>query len=184
KDDAVISLHHAQARAEQLQTQLGELKNSNAESQSVELSRLRAENLALPRLRNQVTQLQATNRQLSLQLKAALTAAQQQQDQLQQLQAQNQQTMAATQQSEEQPQSLSETAQLNCINNLRQIEAAKLQWALENNKTVDAVPTAQDLAPYFPDRIFPTCPSGGTYTINAVGEPPTCSIPGHVLPQQ
>jgi hypothetical protein len=56
-------------------------------------------------------------------------------------------------------------------------------WALEKNKTPDAIPTVQDLLPYFKDGILPVCPSGGTYAINAVGEAPTCSIPGHALPQ-
>jgi hypothetical protein len=78
----------------------------------------------------------------------------------------------------------SEIAQRNvCINNLRQIDAAKQQWALENDKAADAIPTGLELLPYFQDGIFPVCPSGGTYTINAVGVPPTCSIPGHALPQ-
>ena len=58
-----------------------------------------------------------------------------------------------------------------------------VQWALENGKTADAVPTQQDLLPYFKGQIFPVCPSGGTYTIGTVGEVPTCSIPGHVLSQ-
>jgi hypothetical protein len=73
------------------------------------------------------------------------------------------------------------TSQQNaCINNLRQIDAAKSQWALEKSKKDGDVPTKDDLLPYL--RKWPTCPSGGTYTINAVGEPPTCSVPGHVLP--
>ena len=38
-----------------------------------------------------------------------------------------------------------------CINNLRQIDAAKQQWALENSKTDDAVPTALELLPYLRD---------------------------------
>jgi hypothetical protein len=79
---------------------------------------------------------------------------------------------------------LSAVTQLNtCINNLRQIDAAKQQWALENDKTADTIPPAQDLLQYLSNMVFPVCPSGGTYTINAVGVPPTCSIPGHVLPQ-
>ncbi|HTX21820.1 MAG TPA: hypothetical protein VMD27_08190 [Candidatus Aquilonibacter sp.] len=74
-----------------------------------------------------------------------------------------------------------ETAQRNaCINNLRQIDAAKEQWALENGKKVGDVPTKDDLLPYLPS--WPVCPSGGTYSINAIGENPTCSIPGHELP--
>jgi hypothetical protein len=70
-----------------------------------------------------------------------------------------------------------------CINNLRQIDGAKQQWALEHNKTADAAPTAQDIVPYFKDQVIPACPAGGAYTANAVGQVPTCSIPGHALTQ-
>jgi len=28
----------------------------------------------------------------------------------------------------------------------------------------------------------PSCPAGGTYTLNAVGTNPTCSVSGHTLP--
>ena len=69
-----------------------------------------------------------------------------------------------------------------CINNLRIIEGAKDQWALENKKgTGDAV-SAQDLQPYLKNNALPACPQGGVYTLNTVGAPPTCSIPGHVYP--
>jgi len=75
------------------------------------------------------------------------------------------------------------TSQENaCINNLRQIDAAKQQWALVNNKTDVDVPTALELQPFLKGGALPVCPGGGTYTINAVGLPPTCSVPGHVLP--
>jgi hypothetical protein len=70
-----------------------------------------------------------------------------------------------------------------CINNLRQIQAAKQEWALENQKPESATPTENDLTPYFPDHKMPQCPAGGIYTIGAVTNPPTCSIPNHVLPQ-
>jgi hypothetical protein len=75
------------------------------------------------------------------------------------------------------------TSQQNaCINNLRIIDAAKQQWALENNKKSDAVPTQADLLPFIGrNGRFPVCPQGGIYTINAVSEPPTCSIPTHKL---
>jgi hypothetical protein len=73
------------------------------------------------------------------------------------------------------------TSQENaCINNLRQIDGAKNEWALEKGKTATDVPTKADLLPYL--RSWPVCPQGGTYTINAVGDKPTCSIPGHELP--
>jgi hypothetical protein len=67
-----------------------------------------------------------------------------------------------------------------CINNLRQIDAAKNEWALEKGKKDGDVPAKEDLMPYL--RKWPVCPQGGTYTINTVGKPPECSIPGHALP--
>ena len=69
-----------------------------------------------------------------------------------------------------------------CINNLRQIDSAKQQWALENNKQPGDVPTVTDLTPYFKNHQMPVCVAGGVYTIGAVSNAPTCSIQGHVLP--
>ncbi|HEY5298180.1 MAG TPA: hypothetical protein VIK59_09655 [Verrucomicrobiae bacterium] len=75
------------------------------------------------------------------------------------------------------------TAQKNaCINNLRQMDAAKQQWALENNKKSTDIPTWNDLKPYLRGPVPLICPDGGAYSLNAVGEAPTCSIPGHQLP--
>ena len=71
-----------------------------------------------------------------------------------------------------------------CINNLRQIDGAKNEWALENNKTNGTPVTEADIKPYLKlgaDGNFPKCPAGGTYTIGRVGEVPTCSVPEHKL---
>jgi len=70
-----------------------------------------------------------------------------------------------------------------CVNNLRQIDGAKLTWALENKKDDSQVPTAQDLEKYLRSG-FNTlvCPARGAYSINPVGQKPSCSIPGHQLP--
>ena len=65
-----------------------------------------------------------------------------------------------------------------CINNMRQIEAAKNEWALEKGKDPGDVPTAADLTPYIAGGKFPVCPSGGTYTIGAVSNSPSCSVHG------
>jgi len=76
------------------------------------------------------------------------------------------------------------TAQMNaCISNLRQIDSAKQAWAMEHKKEATDTPTAQELDAHL-TRGFSNlkCPAGGTYTINAVGEKPTCSIPNHQLP--
>ena len=77
------------------------------------------------------------------------------------------------------------TSQENaCINNLRQLDAAENQWALEKAKKTGDVCTENDLKPFIRlvNGQLPKCPAGGTYTINPVGEAPTCSIPGHKLP--
>jgi prepilin-type N-terminal cleavage/methylation domain-containing protein len=79
-----------------------------------------------------------------------------------------------------------QTSQTNaCINNLRQIDAAKQQWALENGKTASAVPTSTSLNPYIGRGMNGAdlyCPlskgkSWGGYSggIGAVNALPTCS---------
>jgi prepilin-type N-terminal cleavage/methylation domain-containing protein len=74
------------------------------------------------------------------------------------------------------------TAQKNaCINNLRQIDAGKEQWALENGKTTGAVVEA-DVKAYIKDATNKCkCPAGGTYNFQALGTDPTCTITGHKL---
>jgi hypothetical protein len=78
-----------------------------------------------------------------------------------------------------------------CVNNLRQFDGAKNEWALETGKTNGMICTAEDIKPYVQLNAqgkLPRCPSGGKYNFGKVGEPPTCSlgtnvIPPHVLPQ-
>jgi chromosome segregation ATPase len=180
KDALLSQLNGSKQEAAQLQTELDSLKTVSATSQSTENDRFRRENAALAQnlsaAQNTIADLRAANQQLAGQLGTAREAVQLQQEHLQQLQTENQATRAAAQQSDP------EAERNACINNLRQIDAAKNQWALENSKPVGAVPTEQDIAAYLKDNVIPVCPSGGAYTIGAVGVPPTCSIPGHVLP--
>jgi hypothetical protein len=69
-----------------------------------------------------------------------------------------------------------------CINNLRRIDGAKQVWALQYNKDTNSAPTMQDLAPFLKGNAPPLrCPAGGTYSINKIGDPPSCSIPSHEL---
>jgi len=85
------------------------------------------------------------------------------------------------------------TSQANaCINNLRQIDAAANQFALENKKkTGDAITYPGDLTPYIKLNAassIPGCPAGGgTYVDAKVGDTPTCPLsstvtPPHILP--
>ncbi len=84
------------------------------------------------------------------------------------------------------------TSQANaCVNNLRQIDGAKQQWALENKQLPTASPTSTDIQPYMgrgsTGSAFPLCPANGTYTVGDLNTAPVCSVsssttPGHVLP--
>jgi prepilin-type N-terminal cleavage/methylation domain-containing protein len=92
------------------------------------------------------------------------------------------------------------TSQMNaCINNLRLIDAAKQQWALEQHQAVTAQPTSVNLQPYLGHGSggeLPACPSDPQATwltsydagIGIVTTPPLCeinvggSVTGHVLP--
>ena len=72
----------------------------------------------------------------------------------------------------------------SCIANLKQIEAAKEQWAMDTRAASTATPGATDLygsTAYVKNT--PVCPSGGTYTIGDMATRPTCNgDTTHVLP--
>ena len=87
------------------------------------------------------------------------------------------------------------TSQANaCINNMRQIDAAVNEWALETGKKTGDGPAGltTDLTPYIKlnsASSIPPCPAQGTYTVAKVGENPqvTCSVgtsvtPPHIMP--
>jgi prepilin-type N-terminal cleavage/methylation domain-containing protein len=84
------------------------------------------------------------------------------------------------------------TSQMNaCINNLRQIDAAANQFALENGKkTGDGFTWPDDLTPFIKlnsATSIPACPAGGAYAIGSVGNTPTCTLSSltaspHILP--
>jgi prepilin-type N-terminal cleavage/methylation domain-containing protein len=70
------------------------------------------------------------------------------------------------------------TAQKNaCINNLRQIDGAKEQWALEKKLAPGAASVDGEVEAYIKNG-RPLCPAGGTYTFNAVDTAPECSLKG------
>lgn len=62
------------------------------------------------------------------------------------------------------------------INNLRQIDAAKQQWALENKKTADAAPTEADLKPYLTGGKMPQPVAGETYVLGRVSDEPAVEV--------
>ena len=69
-----------------------------------------------------------------------------------------------------------QTARTNsCINNLRLVDAAKEQLALETNLATGAAVAGADLDPYLKGGwAGVSCPAAGVYTPNAVSTAPTC----------
>ena len=77
-------------------------------------------------------------------------------------------------------------SQMNaCINNLRQVDGAIQQWALENKKNSGDAVAYTDISPYLKNAVV--CPSGGTafsdsYTVTQVTNKPTCQkVTTHIL---
>jgi len=79
----------------------------------------------------------------------------------------------------------------SCIANLKQIDSAKEQYAMDQKLATGATVTMANLTDptlgYMKGAAAgPSCPSSGTYTVNVVGTPPTCSLAAapdlHVLP--
>ena len=81
------------------------------------------------------------------------------------------------------------TSQANaCINNLRQIDAAANQWALEKGQVTGAAITlTSDLTPYIKLNSagsLPACPASGTYSLTKVGSNPLCTYSTATPPHQ
>ena len=69
------------------------------------------------------------------------------------------------------------TSQQNsCKENLRQIEGAKESWAMQMNHNQGDTIVTSEVVTYLKDGKFPSCPGGGTYTIQVVGTQATCSL--------
>jgi len=68
-----------------------------------------------------------------------------------------------------------------CINNLRQIDSAVQEWALEGKKAEDAPVQYTDIKDYLKNQVV--CPAGGTtfdtsYTLVNVSTKPICKLKG------
>ena len=178
RDALQIDFNNSQAELRQAAAERDELKHSNAGLQAAELSRLRKQNQLLSnqvvQWRTSLDELNFESRSNALHLATARTALLLQQRHLEQLATQNQQILDASQ---------AVIARKTCLSDLRFIDDAKQQWALDTGKPPATVPTVKDLQIYFKQGVLPECPGGGTYSLNALNEVPTCSIPGHALAQ-
>jgi hypothetical protein len=70
---------------------------------------------------------------------------------------------------------------ITCINNLRQIDGAIEQWALENKHCEGEPVIETEAVAYIKNGLLPTCPEGGRYLFGKVGGVPRSTIPDHAL---
>ena len=78
-------------------------------------------------------------------------------------------------------QAITTSRQKACAINRKNIDAAKLRWALETQQSDDATPIEADL--FGPKRYIehkPDCPASGKYTLKTVEEKCACSVAEHV----
>jgi hypothetical protein len=181
KDSQISSLKQQVADLESLQTEVEELRARVAISEDQvlvpkkdkeELIKLRGE---MGPLRDRVNQL---TREAELAKRNAEMAKSETAKVLQD--SQNNAAAIATMRAEAQAQQNQQSINI-CLNNLRQLDHAKQQWALENNTTAQSVPQPEEITHHLPGNVIPTCPGGGTYTLNDMGHLPTCSVPAHRL---
>ena len=194
KESELVALRADSDELQKLRAEQEDAKKAAAQTESDELVRLRKDHEELLRLRNEARQLRGEKQQLDRQVQTAQAQAQNAQAQAE-AQAQALRTAQATPPAPTPEQQAAfkaryglaatpEQANANvCVNNLRQIDGAKQQWALEKGKPAGALLTAADLAPYLPNNTMPACPAGGIYTLNPVGLGPICNIPGHATPK-
>jgi len=194
KSAAITALEEQVAEMEDVRAELEALKQEQVSAE--ELERLRQTSREILRLRNEITQLRSQKERIEQRAQQALADAENAQAQaltarseiqaLSQQQAQAQEASAALSLDQQlfaaRHGLTGEGVQqaLTCINQLRQLDGAKQQWALEQGQPATANPAAEQIAPYLKDGL-PGCPAGGTYALNSVGEVPTCNQPGHSL---
>jgi len=75
--------------------------------------------------------------------------------------------------------SCSKESKSSCYANLKAIEGAKATLEVEGHRTKGSIVTSNEVMQLL--HMWPQCPSGGMYTINPIGTPPTCSVPEHKL---
>lgn len=73
-----------------------------------------------------------------------------------------------------------DTAQLNaCVNNMRQLDSAKEMVALDKGYATGTKITEEEVKEYLKNGFSGlVCPKGGSYTINPLGQNPSCSEHG------
>jgi hypothetical protein len=188
------SLHNTkqaqQKEIARLQAQVKELEPlraaakemTNLRAQAREAQSLRKDTEELARLRNEVGQLKREKQQAA----NVATENQELRGTLQQVQQAYADQARAQQNQIAQFQAAQVADQNNkikyaCIANLKQIDGATQQWALENRFSSKTFVDLNKARAYLKGGQLPICPGGGAYSATTVEAAPRCTIPGHTL---
>ena len=141
-ESETASLRETAAKVESLRSELDQLKTSGSPAQAEQIAQLRKDNQELNKLRNDVRQLRDDKQQLSQQTQQAQAQIRAAQNQVQTLSTNLQAAQLADAQRRfaeryGRPATGEADPVAACINNLRQIDGTKQQWALENNFSGD-----------------------------------------------
>jgi seryl-tRNA synthetase len=180
KEQELTSLRSQVAQIDSLNSQLEELQKKAA-SQDEQIASMHKDNTELLSLRNQVRQMTDEKAQLTKQMQAAQSQVARSQAEIQSVQARAVENAKQMQEQQILQARQNQAVVSTCINNLRTIDGAKQQWAMQNSKGPNDVPQPQEILPFLPNNVMPQCPGGGRYTLNAVNKAPTCTILGHSL---
>jgi DNA repair exonuclease SbcCD ATPase subunit len=183
-----------------LKSRVAELESSQLEpkallrfqSQGAEIERLKKDAQELPKLRGEITRLRTRKAEFDKMeeeiepLKAAvreLASIKKQNNQLAnreqyltQLNRQIQGQMAQGQQAVGGKAVFAQYKQ--CVINLKQLDGAAQQWALETKKIARSPVEVEGIKPYLRGSRLPLCPIGGHYSFRTVSESPTCAVHG------
>jgi hypothetical protein len=177
KNDEMARLTAETAGLEALHSESESLRNLHVSD--AELDRLRAENQELYKLRNAVWKLrrergEVQQAQLGEQVSGQIYGGEP-------AQARVSSETPFEQLGEAPEEGFPETPGDVCIRNLTKVGEAKLQWALANRRRPGASVTFEQIVPFLENGVIPTCPEGGTYTINKIDFDPSCSVADHKL---
>lgn len=68
-----------------------------------------------------------------------------------------------------------------CVANMKRIDSAKEQYAMTSGLSTGSPCAFANIVPDY-IKAQPACPNSGILTPEPIGQPPTCTIAGHVLP--
>lgn len=174
------------AEFRKLQSKVREMAKLEEEAREVhkmrsEVTQFRQQKGEFEKLSAEIVPLRAAARELQV-LRGQTNALAHQLRSLQQQNVQIRQQSVEAQRAAVMAGAVGDPARNSCIANMKQIDGATQQWALENKKIGTSPVELAGIVNYLRGKALPRCPGGGAYVLppNVAGSP-TCSVHG-VIP--